>query len=135
MTSTILAPLFLAATLNNGLPPGLIDAVCFVEYSHNPGAHLIRHNDGKGDSLGTCQIKLATARMMGFKGTKEELMLPEVNVEQAARYLAYQLKRYGGDYAKAVTAYNAGTTYSHGGSKYLAQVFNAWAQRGTKCSH
>lgn len=109
----------------NNLPKGLLGAICTVESANNPSA--IHHNDGKGDSLGLCQIKLATARLVGFRGTRKQLMHPKTNALYAAKYLKHQISRYHGNYAKAVTAYNQGTTYNHGGSEYLAKVFTAWA--------
>lgn len=121
-----LASVFLLASMNNGLPAHLLDAVCGVESNHSTSPTLIRYNDGKGASYGICQIKVTTARQVGFRGRPRDLMDPKVNIEYAARYLAFQLKRYGNDYAKSVTAYNQGTTYSHGGSRYLAKVFNKW---------
>lgn len=107
-----------------GLPAGLLGAICTVESGMNPNA--VHKNDGKGDSLGLCQIKLSTARLVGFKGTKKQLMNAKVNAFYAAKYLKKQIKRYHGDFAKAVTAYNQGTTYSNGGSIYMTKVFNTW---------
>lgn len=103
-----LALLFLTTSQTLGLPPGLLSAICYVESNHRP--HVIRHQDGKGDSLGICQIKLTTARMVGFKGTREELMQPKVNIYYAAAYLKRQIKRYGGDTFTAVSAYNRGSS-------------------------
>lgn len=108
-----------------GLPKGIMHAIATVESSNNPSA--VHRNDGKGDSLGLNQIKLSTARLMGFRGTRKQLMRASVNSLYAATYLKHQIKRYGGNLSKAVTAYNAGSTYSHGGSLYLTKVFNEWA--------
>ena len=114
----------------------LLPAVCWHESKHDASAY--RKKDGnKGDpkptpSIGVSQLKLATARQMGFKGTAKELMKPDITIEIAGAYLAWQIKRYTNrrtavpDYSKAVTAYNQGTTYGSGGSTYLAFVFNAW---------
>jgi len=108
-----------------GLPRGLLEAICRVESGNNPTR--VHKNDGRGDSLGLCQIKLSTARLVGFKGKRNQLMNAKVNMYYAGKYLKYQVNRYGGNYAKATTAYNQGTSYSHGGSEYLAKVFTAWA--------
>jgi soluble lytic murein transglycosylase-like protein len=108
-----------------GLPPGLLGAISQVESGGNPNA--VHKNDGKGDSLGLFQIKLSTARMVGFRGTKKQLMNVKTNAYFAAKYLKKQIQRYHGNYAQAVTAYNSGTTHSNGGSLYMAKVFNAWA--------
>jgi soluble lytic murein transglycosylase-like protein len=119
-----LIALFLAATATYHLPSGLLSGLCYVESHHNPAA--IHHDDGRGDSLGICQIKEPSARQVGFRGTRAQLMRPEVNIKYAARYLAHQVKRYNGDYAKAVTAYNKGTSNSTGISRYQSKVFNQW---------
>lgn len=67
-------------------------------------------NDGGSPSIGICQLKEATAKMVGFTGTVKELMKPETNVKYAAKYLKYQESRYGSrDWCKLVAAYNAGS--------------------------
>ncbi len=120
--------LFLAASLSAGLPPGLLDSVCWTESKHNPAA--IRHHDGNGTSYGICQIKLATARLVGFKGTSKELMTPEVNIEYAARYLKRQLNRYNGNYVRALVSYNRGHSEGYSGSAYSSKVLNYYIARG-----
>lgn len=83
-------------------------ALCSVESSGNPSA--INPNDGGSPSYGLCQIKLGTARMMGFKGTTEELWHnPEINHYYAMKYFKWQLERYDGDLLKAIAAYNSGS--------------------------
>lgn len=121
-----LATIFLAMSVANSLPAKLLESICYVESNHNISA--IHRNDGNGDSLGVCQIKLSTAKHLGFKGTAKELMKPEVNIKYAAEYLKYQLNRYDGNFAQAITAYNKGHCKSHGGSSYLAAVFNKYVQ-------
>lgn len=128
MTGAELAVLFLSTAAAHGLPPGLLESVCYVE-SHHKITAIRRHDGSPRTSFGLCQIQLRTARTLGYKGSASGLMDPSANVEYAARYLSYQIQRYRGDYSKAVTAYNAGTTKSHGGSKYLARVFNAYLKR------
>ena len=120
--------LFVAASLAAGLPQGLLESVCYIESGHD--AHAIHPHDGNGTSYGICQIKLATSRTLGFKGSAKELMKPEVNIEYAARYLARQIRRYKGDYARGVCAYNRGHSESHGGSSYVAKVFNRYLKGG-----
>lgn len=90
-------------------------------------------NDGGSPSHGVCQLKEATARLMGFKGSKKALINPEVNVYYSGKYLRYQLDRYAGDTGKAIAAYNAGTCrYNQRGQtknrKYVKKVLRAWAQ-------
>jgi soluble lytic murein transglycosylase-like protein len=124
--------LFVSATVTYDLPPGLLSALCWTESKHD--IHAIHHDDGNSDSLGICQIKLKTARMMGFKGTAEDLMDPKENISYAAKYLKAQLRRYSLDSPKAVAAYNLGTfrkgsTRFASNQKYVDKVFMAWAAR------
>lgn len=128
MTPNELAIMFLSITASHGLPPGLLESVCYVESKHVVQA-INKHDGSSRNSYGICQIQNRTAREMGFKGSITQLMEPQNNIEYAARYLSYQLQRYKGDYAKAVTAYNAGVAKSHGGSRYLALVFNSYLKR------
>ncbi len=130
VTSLVLA--FSVATSVFSLPTGLIDAICLVESGHRNSA--LNPHDGGSPSLGVCQIKLATARQLGYKGTAYDLQHNEaINIHYAAKYLAAQLKRYSGDPRKAVAAYNAGT-YRKGDTSfaknplYVQKVFKAWAE-------
>lgn len=129
---TTLALLFLSATQTFSLPPGLLSALCYVESHHKVSA--VHHDDGNGDSLGVCQVKLNTAKMLGFRGTYSQLMKPETNIEYAAKYLRKQLLRYDENSPHAIAAYNSGSFRS--GTKsfarnqiYVDRVFVAWAQR------
>lgn len=86
----------------------LLVALC----SHESMDFTIKYNqfDGGSPSYGICQVKEDTARMLGFKGKKEELMIDKVNAKYAAKYLSFQEKRYGTtDWCKLVAAYNAGS--------------------------
>lgn len=124
---TTLTALFLSATLQTGLPANLLSSLCYVESAHKINA--IHHDDGNGDSLGVCQIKYPTAKMMGFKGTSEQLMLPKNNIKYAAKYLAHQIKRYNGDVTKAVIAYNQGSAKNLTSTKYSIKVFKQWRKQ------
>lgn len=129
MQSTLIA-LFLSVSTTFSLPPGLLSALCFVESNHK--VHAVNYDDGGSDSIGVCQIKLHTARLVGFKGTEKQLRRPEVNAYYAGAYLRYQLDRYDGDIRKAVAAYNAGThRENHRGQtlnrRYVSKVLSAWA--------
>lgn len=89
--------------------------------------------DGNSPSYGVCQIKLETARYLGFSGTAKQLMKPENNIFWAGKYLSMQLKRYNNDPRKAVAAYNAGTHRVDKRGKiknnqYVVKVFKAWAR-------
>jgi soluble lytic murein transglycosylase-like protein len=122
---------FTAATQTHQLPPGLLSALCYVESRHNVRA--INIHDGGSSSHGVCQVKLGTARQMGFRGTAKELQSPKNNIRYAARYLHYQYLRYDGNAHKAIAAYNSGTYSTVNGraknSKYVTKVFIAWSER------
>lgn len=128
---TTLALLFSTTTLALSLPPGLLSALCYVESKHRVDA--VHHDDGKGDSLGVCQIKLPTARLLGFRGTQADLMKPENNIHYAGKYLLKQLHRYQMDPRRAVSAYNAGTFHgkvdgSPRNAPYVKRVFAMWSE-------
>lgn len=129
MTNLALAFIMTAQALN--LPTGLQSALCFVESNHKVKA--INVFDGGSPSLGVCQIKLATAKGVGFTGTAKELQETTTNVYYAGKYLKQQLKRYGGDIRKGVAAYNAGAHRENANGltmnrKYVSKVFKAWAE-------
>lgn len=131
MVTQSLALMFLSVSSTLDLPPGLLSALCWIESNHRPTA--INQFDGDSPSYGACQIKLETARMLGFKGTPEQLMLPKNNIFWAGKYLKKQLTRYDEDPRKAVAAYNAGShkVNKRGNTrnvKYVNKVFKAWAE-------
>lgn len=121
--------IFASVTADLGLPDGLLSALCFVESSHKINA--INRNDGVGHSLGICQIKLSTAKMLGYKGTAEKLHKnPKVNAYWAGRYLKRQINRYD-DVNLGIAAYNAGTVRLNDrgeimNRKYLVKVLKRW---------
>src|ERR1700732_2996185 len=100
-----LPTVFLLVSLQFNLPTGLLSSVCFVESGHRLTAY--HKDDGKGNSVGVCQIKLGTARWLGFKGTEKQLMEPVTNVYYAGKYIRHQMDRYQ-SVKKAVIAYNLG---------------------------
>jgi soluble lytic murein transglycosylase-like protein len=130
MNSLTLALLFKVSTSSFGLPPYLLDSLCFVESGYNIQA--VHHDDGNSDSLGVCQIKAATARWLGFQGKDRDLMDPRINIHYAAKYLAYQMDRYDGDVIKAVVAYNMGSARRFTSTKYSDKVILRWRQNGRR---
>ncbi len=126
---TALAALFLTVSQTYNLPPGLLSALCYVESGHDVRAlHL---DDNGSPSIGVCQVKLSTARLLGFKGSESDLRDPKLNVRVAGQYLSYQLLRYNRNVHKAVSAYNAGTwTVNAQGHtrnvKYVNKVLRRW---------
>lgn len=132
MGITTLLLIFAAETNINHLPPKLIDAVCYTESHYDVKA--INPDDGRSSSIGVCQCKLQTGRLMGFRGTEAQFMDPRVNVHYAARYLRYQYNRYSGDVHLAVSAYNAGTARVNADGTvknqgYVNKVFKSWREK------
>lgn len=129
MNTLALYALFVAATHTYDLPKGLLSSLCFVESNHK--VHAYNQHDGRSPSYGVCQIKLGTAKYVGFKGSEKDLMKPRTNIMYAAKYLKKQLNRYHGNVRRAVAAYNAGTfkqdefgnIINH---NYVKKVFIAW---------
>lgn len=85
----------------------LLLAICTQESSLT-NAYV--HHDGGSPSIGVCQLKYSTAKMVGFRGKPKDLMNPVINANYAAKYLAYQSERYGAnEWVKLAAAYNAGS--------------------------
>lgn len=85
----------------NGVPVSLVHRVIMRESRYNPRAI------SKGN-YGIMQIRLSTARAMGYTGTASGLLDPEVNMTYAVKYLAGAYKNAGGSEGGAVTNYARG---------------------------
>lgn len=109
--------------------PRLLRAVCWAESSHLPTTVVRRDGTDKRNSYGICQLKLRTARDMGFTGTAKDLMQPHLNIYYAAQYLAFQLKRYHGNVKKAIKAYNRGHYSGRLNCEYVRRVLKAYKER------
>jgi soluble lytic murein transglycosylase-like protein len=90
----------------NSLPEALVHRVIMRESKYQP------HLTGKGGALGMMQIKLATARGVGYSGTAQGLYDPETNVKYATRYLAGAYRTAHGNHDLAVRYYAAGYYYA-----------------------
>jgi len=123
MSVILLTLLFTTTSKQFELPENLLSALCFVESSHRVSA--IHKDDGDGNSVGVCQVKLSTAKWLGFKGTEKQLMNPKTNIYYAAKYLASQRKRYK-SITKAIIAYNRGNAKGLTSTKYSDKVIKYW---------
>ncbi len=85
----------------NGVPVSLVERVIKRESGGNPRAQ----NRG---NYGLMQIRLGTARAMGFTGSAAELLDPQVNMTYAVRYLAGAYRAAGGNESRAVALYASG---------------------------
>jgi soluble lytic murein transglycosylase-like protein len=63
---------------------------------------------GRGGAIGLMQIKLATARALGYTGDAEGLRDPDTNLKYGVKYLAGAYRAAGGDHDRAVKYYAAG---------------------------
>jgi len=129
MSSTALALMFAAISYNLDLPPGLLEAVCKVEsdYKHD----IIHYDDGSSDSIGLCQLKLATAHFMGYRGDVVGLLAPATNAYYAGMYIRHHLYRHDNNPIKAISAYNAGRPKLHRNRPYVYKVMAAWSNYGS----
>jgi soluble lytic murein transglycosylase-like protein len=102
----------------NGVPVSLVERVIKRESGGNPRA-VSRGN------YGLMQIRLGTARAMGFSGSAAELLDPQVNMIYAVRYLAGAYRAAGGNESRAVALYASGYYYqakAQGFSPYAAEA-------------
>ena len=90
----------------NGVPEALVHRVIVRESRYQP--HLI----GRGGTIGLMQIKLATARGLGYTGTAEGLRDPDTNLTYAVKYLAGAYRAANGDHNRAVAYYASGYYYA-----------------------
>ena len=86
----------------NAVPEALVHRVIVRESRYQP--HLI----GRGGTIGLMQIKLATARGLGYTGDAAGLRDPNTNLTYAVKYLAGAYRVANGDYRRAVHYYASG---------------------------
>src|SRR6202048_1762091 len=86
----------------NGLPEALVHRVIVRESRYQP--HLV----GRGGTIGLMQIKLATARSLGYTGDAAGLRDPNTNLTYAVKYLAGAYRAANGDHNRAVSYYASG---------------------------
>jgi soluble lytic murein transglycosylase-like protein len=89
----------------NLVPEELVHRVIVRESKYQP--RLI----GRGGAIGMMQIKLATARGLGYTGTAEGLRDAETNLTYGIKYLAGAYRAAKGDFDRAVRYFAGGYYY------------------------
>ena len=100
----------------NGVPEALVRRVIVRESRYQAG--LVGH----GGTLGLMQIKLATARGLGYTGTADGLLDPNTNMTYAVKYLAGAYRTAGGNADRAVGYYASGYYYAAKRQRFSARV-------------
>lgn len=90
----------------NGVPEALVHRVIVRESRYQP--RLV----GRGGTIGLMQIKLATARGLGYSGDAEGLRDPNTNLTYGVKYLAGAYRAANGDHNRAVHYYASGYYYA-----------------------
>jgi soluble lytic murein transglycosylase-like protein len=85
----------------NGIPASLVHRVIMRESGYNPRAV-------SSGNYGMMQIRLGTARAMGYNGSAAGLLDAETNMTYAVRYLAGAYRAAGGSESRAVALYARG---------------------------
>ncbi|MBV9261084.1 MAG: lytic transglycosylase domain-containing protein [Pseudolabrys sp.] len=107
----------------NNVPESLVRRVIMRESRGN--AHVV----SKGN-YGLMQIKLATARGMGYTGDARGLLDADTNMTYAVKYLAGAYRVAGGNEGRAVSYYASGYYYaakSRGGGAGVSTTISAKA--------
>ena len=104
---------------SNGVPAELVHRIVMRESRYRANAV------GRGGASGLMQIKLATARGLGYTGSAAGLLDPETNLTYGVRYLAGAYRAAGGNHGRAVGYYASGYYYA---AKRQRVASNAYAE-------
>ena len=85
-----------------GVPVSLAHAVVSIESGYNPGRR------GRAGEIGLMQVKLQTARGMGYRGSAKGLYNPSTNLRYGMAYLGAARKLGGKSVCGTILKYNAG---------------------------
>lgn len=108
-----------AAAAQEGVPASLVARVIKRESGGNPRAV-------HAGNYGLMQIKLGTARAMGYSGSAAGLLDPQTNMTYGVRYLAGAYRAAGGDENRSVALYARGYY-----AEAKARGFSPYAQSGS----
>lgn len=106
----------------------LVHAIIQRESSH--GAQLVVLEPDGDHSYGPMMVKASTASSQLGVENPASLKDPALGIWYGVKYLAWQLKRYGGKVESAIAAYNAGSAHLSGGrytnQPYVDAVLRWW---------
>jgi soluble lytic murein transglycosylase-like protein len=89
----------------NNVPEALVHRVIVRESRYRPDIV------GRGGTIGLMQIKLATARGLGYTGDAAGLRDPDTNLAYGTKYLAGAWRAASSDHARAMHYYASGYYY------------------------
>ncbi len=117
------AALIASHARSNGIPIDLAMAVVRHESNFNPRV------TGRAGEIGLMQIKLSTARGIGYRGSRKALYDPGTNLAWGMKYLGQARKLAGGSQCGTLSRYNGGLAnnrtirgYCNGVSKRMAEL-------------
>jgi soluble lytic murein transglycosylase-like protein len=103
-----------------GIPVSLVERVIKRE----SGGNALAVHSG---NYGLMQIRLSTARAMGYTGSAAGLLDPQTNMTYAVRYLAGAYRAAGGNESRAVALYARGYYYQAKAQGFSPYTFGATA--------
>ena len=104
MPSPAVAALISQVAQRYDMPETLLHRVVRQESGYNPAAHHSRY-------WGLMQIRIDTARGVGYRGTGPGLLDPATNLTYGGAYLANAWRVSGGKEARAMRLYRGGYYY------------------------
>jgi soluble lytic murein transglycosylase-like protein len=119
MGSTKYSTIINSYAASYGVPVALANAVVRVESNYQPNM------TGSAGEIGLMQIKLETARGLGYTGSREALYNPDTNIRWGMKYLAGAHKLGNGTTCGTILRYNAGhgaTRMNPVSANYCAKV-------------
>lgn len=118
MSSTNYSSLISSYAVSYGVPVSLAKAVVRIESNYQPNM------TGSAGEIGLMQIKLETARGLGYTGSRQALYNPETNIRWGMKYLA-GAHDLGNSTCGTILRYNAGhgaTRMNPVSASYCAKV-------------
>ena len=98
----IYAELIASNAARNGVPVEMATAVIRHE------SNFIPRVTGRAGEIGLMQIKLQTARGIGYRGSRSGLYDPATNIAWGMKYLGQAVRMAGGSECGTLSRYNAG---------------------------